>query len=65
MADSQWCAQFGIHHTGTNEEIVTATIDPIGSRTERRGNPFNQPLRDRRFDLYGETLGSAHAPGPY
>ena len=51
--------------SGTEEEIVTATIAPIGSRAERRGNPFNQPLRDRRLDLYGEMLGSAHAPGPY
>jgi predicted amidohydrolase len=51
--------------SGTDEEIVIAEIAPIGSRAERRDNPFNQPLRDRRRDLYGEMLGSAHAPGPY
>jgi N-carbamoylputrescine amidase len=51
--------------SGTDEEIVTAEIAPLASRAERRGNPFNQPLRDRRLDLYGEMLGSSHTPGPY
>lgn len=44
---------------------IIAQIDPIGSRPTRRGNPFNQPLHDRRLDLYAETLGSAHVAGPY
>ncbi len=51
--------------SATDPAILTATIDPIGSRAERHGNPFNQPLRDRRDDLYAEMLGSAHAPGEY
>jgi predicted amidohydrolase len=49
----------------TDAEILTATIDPIGSRAERHGNPFNQPLRDRRADLYAEMLGAVHQPGDY
>jgi hypothetical protein len=42
-----------------------AAIAPIASRAARHGNPFNQPLLDRRLDLYGEMLGSSHDPGPY
>ncbi|WP_432989253.1 nitrilase family protein [Dactylosporangium sp. CA-233914] len=34
------------------EELVTAEVDLIGTRRERRDNPFNQPLADRRTDLY-------------
>ncbi|MFF5114656.1 nitrilase family protein [Streptosporangium sp. NPDC000509] len=34
------------------EELLLAEIDLIGSREARRGNPFNQPLADRRPDLY-------------
>ena len=51
--------------SGTDEEVISARIDPFGSRSARRGNPFNQPLRDRRIDLYAEMLGAAHEPGPY
>jgi N-carbamoylputrescine amidase len=51
--------------SGTDEEIISAAIAPITSRTARHGNPFNQPLRDRRLDLYSEMLGSAHTPGQY
>jgi predicted amidohydrolase len=47
------------------EAIVAARIAPIASRALRRGNPFNQPLRDRRLDLYAEMLGSGHDPGDY
>lgn len=38
--------------SGTDEESISAVIDPIGSRAERTGNPFNQPLLDRRTDVY-------------
>jgi len=38
--------------SGENEEIIYAEVDPIGSRSEREGNPFNQPLGDRRTDAY-------------
>lgn len=34
------------------EAIVYADIDPVGTRDERWSNPFNQPVRDRRTDLY-------------
>lgn len=63
-----------VDHTGaplagpasaTDEEVITALIAPTASRAQRHGNPFNQPLRDRRLDIYGEMLGSAHSPGPY
>jgi N-carbamoylputrescine amidase len=46
-------------------EIIYADIDLIGSRAERHGNPFNQPLRDRRLDVYDEMLGSSHPAGDY
>lgn len=38
--------------SGTDEAVISAVIDPIGSRAERTGNPFNQPLLDRRTDVY-------------
>lgn len=43
------------------EELVTARIDPVGTRGARAGNPFNQPLRDRRPELYALT-GPDSAP---
>jgi predicted amidohydrolase len=46
-------------------EIIYADVDLIGSRAERHGNPFNQPLRDRRLDVYDEMLGSSHPAGEY
>lgn len=38
--------------------IITATIDPIGSRTARREDPFNRPLGDRQPTAY------VHEPPP-
>lgn len=38
--------------SGTEEAVISAVIDPIGSRAARTGNPFNQPLDDRRTDVY-------------
>jgi predicted amidohydrolase len=32
--------------------VVTARVDPIGSREARRTNPFNRPLHDRRPASY-------------
>jgi predicted amidohydrolase len=32
--------------------IITAAIDPIGSRPARIADPFNQPLADRRPEFY-------------
>ncbi|WP_283134939.1 nitrilase-related carbon-nitrogen hydrolase [Rhizohabitans arisaemae] len=34
------------------EELLLAEVDLIGSRAVRHGNPFNQPLADRRPELY-------------
>lgn len=34
------------------EELVIAEVDLIGSRDTRFGNPFNQPIDDRRPELY-------------
>lgn len=41
--------------SSSEEQIISARIDPIGSRESRRGNPFNQPLGDRRLDTYCVT----------
>jgi N-carbamoylputrescine amidase len=40
------------------EEILTAEIDVAEARRNRSWNAFNQPLRDRRRDVYSETLGA-------
>lgn len=37
---------------GDGGEVITAIIDPIGSREKRRNDPFNRPLWDRRVDQY-------------
>jgi len=37
---------------GDTEELLLAEVDLIGTRRERRENPFNQPLADRRTDVY-------------
>ncbi|WP_130799466.1 nitrilase-related carbon-nitrogen hydrolase [Streptomyces otsuchiensis] len=34
------------------DELLLAEVDLIGSRPARHHNPFNQPLADRRTDLY-------------
>ena len=56
-----------VSHTGwplagpaspTQEEIIFADINLSDARQKRALNAFNQPLRDRRIDLYNETLGS-------
>lgn len=47
------------------EEIVYAEVNLSDARRKRNWNEFNQPLRDRRIDLYGEMLGSEHRPGWY
>ncbi|MEU5551410.1 nitrilase family protein [Micromonospora sp. NPDC047793] len=38
--------------SGDREELVLAEVDLIGTRAQRLHNPFNQPLADRRTDLY-------------
>lgn len=51
--------------SAVDEEIVLATIDLSQARRKRNWNAFNQVLRDRRGDAYGEMLGSTHKPGWY
>ena len=46
-------------------ELVTAICDLSQSRRKRNWNDFNQVMRDRRTDLYGEMLGTAARPGWY
>lgn len=45
--------------------LVTAICDLSQSRRKRNWNDFNQVMRDRRTDLYGEMLGTAVRPGWY
>ena len=47
------------------EEIIYAKVNLADARRKRNWNEFNQPLRDRRIDVYGEMLGSRHTPGWY
>lgn len=44
--------------SGDSEEILLASIDVEAARRARTWNQFNHPLRDRRTDLYGATLGA-------
>jgi predicted amidohydrolase len=43
------------------EEIIYADANLSDARKKRRWNDFNQPLRDRRTDVYDEMLGAADA----
>lgn len=45
------------------EEILMADIDLADARRNRHLTEFNERLRDRRTDLYGEMLGAAARPG--
>lgn len=47
------------------EEMLIADLNLADARRQRSLNAFNQLLRDRRTDVYGEMLGSAARPGPY
>ncbi|MEA2986232.1 MAG: hypothetical protein QOD94_2486 [Alphaproteobacteria bacterium] len=47
------------------QEILYAEANLADARRKRNWNEYNQPLRDRRTDLYGEMLGSEHRPGWY
>ena len=51
--------------SGDKEEIITAKINLADARRKRNWNEFNQPMRDRRTDVYGEMLGSEAQPGWY
>ena len=45
------------------EEMIVAEIDLAEARLNRNLTDFNERLRDRRTDMYGEMLGSAATPG--
>lgn len=45
------------------EEIIYAEANLADARRKRNWNEYNQPLRDRRTDVYSEMLGSIHKPG--
>ena len=45
------------------EEILIASVDLADARRKRAWNAFNQPLRDRRVDVYDTVLGSDVRPG--
>jgi N-carbamoylputrescine amidase len=46
-----------------DEEILVARVNLGEARRQRNWNAFNQVLRDRRSDVYGEMLGSSMKPG--
>lgn len=47
------------------EEIIQARINLSDARRKRNWNEYNQVLRDRRTDIYGEMLGSNVSRGWY
>lgn len=47
------------------EEIIYAHCNLADARRKRNWNEYNQVLRDRRTDVYGEMLGSGLTPGWY
>jgi predicted amidohydrolase len=47
------------------EEIIAAEVNLSDARRRRNWNDFNQVLRDRRTDLYGEMLGARADRGWY
>jgi predicted amidohydrolase len=51
--------------SASKEEIIYADLNLSDARRKRNWNEYNQPLRDRRTDVYGEMLGSEARPGWY
>jgi predicted amidohydrolase len=51
--------------SGEEEEIICAEVNLSDARRKRGLNSFNQPLRDRRIDVYDEMLGSGVKRGWY
>jgi N-carbamoylputrescine amidase len=47
------------------EEIIHAQVNLADARRKRNWNEYNQVLRDRRTDVYGEMLGAQASPGWY
>ena len=51
---------------GENEtRILIAEVNLADARRQRALNNFNQLMRDRRTDVYGEMLGADAKPGWY
>jgi predicted amidohydrolase len=47
------------------EEMIVAEVNLSDARRQRNWNEFNQVLRDRRIDVYGEMLGAQVKRGWY
>ena len=47
------------------EEIIMAGCNLSDARRKRTLNEFNQVMRDRRKDVYGEMLGASAIPNWY
>ena len=55
----------GCPASASEEQIVYADLNLADARRKRNWNEFNQILRDRRKDVYSETLGAKVMPGWY
>lgn len=51
--------------SATAEETLLAEVNLADARRKRNWNEYNQPLRDRRGDVYAEMLGADAARGWY
>lgn len=51
--------------SGSDEEVIYAEVNLADARRKRNSNEYNQVMRDRRADVYGEMLGAAAKPGWY
>lgn len=58
-----WLAAGPASHDG--EEIIMAGCNLSDARRKRTLNEFNQVMRDRRKDVYGEMLGASAIPNWY
>lgn len=63
LSHAGWPLAGPASETGT--EILMAECNLSEARRRRTLNEFNQVLRDRRADIYGEMLGSDVRPGWY
>jgi N-carbamoylputrescine amidase len=67
MADDQARSQKRLAGPASksDEDIIYAELNLSDARSRRVLNRFNQPLRDRRIDLYDEMLGTGIKRGWY
>lgn len=52
-----------LEKAGGGDEIITAAIDPVGTRAARKNDPFNRPFWDRRVLQYDLGLDGEHLGG--